>query len=136
MTRYDEDFFRWATEQAEALRGGRIAELDIENKAEEIESMANRDLRELHRRLWRILEHNLKLLLLAGPIRQQHERGCELSIESQQAEIEFLLQQSPSLRGRIAELLPSAYRRAVKSVATGYGLVAPPECPWSAEELL
>ena len=41
---YDQDFYQWALKTAAALRGGRVAENDLENVAEEIEGLANRDL--------------------------------------------------------------------------------------------
>ena len=36
---YDRDFYAWANEQAALLRAGRLADADIENIAEEIETM-------------------------------------------------------------------------------------------------
>jgi hypothetical protein len=36
---YDRDFYAWANEQATLLRAGKLNEADIENIAEEIESM-------------------------------------------------------------------------------------------------
>ncbi|NCC29400.1 MAG: DUF29 family protein, partial [Gammaproteobacteria bacterium] len=39
MSLYDRDFFAWANEQAALLRAGRLAAADIDNIAEEIESM-------------------------------------------------------------------------------------------------
>jgi hypothetical protein len=57
---YDEDFVAWAEQTARLLRQGRLHELDIENLAEEIEAMANRDRRELLSRLTVLLHHLLK----------------------------------------------------------------------------
>ena len=36
---YDNDFFRWTTEQASLLRQGRVAEADLVNIVEEIETI-------------------------------------------------------------------------------------------------
>jgi len=58
---YDQDFYQWALETAASLRDGRVAEVDLESVAEEIEGLANRDLRELTSRLKHVLEHKLKL---------------------------------------------------------------------------
>jgi hypothetical protein len=44
--RYDQDFYSWALETIAALRSGRIAEVDLDHVAEEIEGMAKRDLGE------------------------------------------------------------------------------------------
>ena len=44
---YDEDFYAWTTEQARLLRQGALSDLDIENIAEELESMGRGDKREI-----------------------------------------------------------------------------------------
>jgi len=54
---YDRDFYAWANEQAALLRAGRLTEADIENIAEEIESMGRREKRELVSRLTVLLLH-------------------------------------------------------------------------------
>ena len=45
MTKRDADFYGWAIEQAELLRSGRLAEADIENLIDEIESMGKSERR-------------------------------------------------------------------------------------------
>ena len=57
---YDADFYGWANEQAALLREGRLNEADIENIAEEIESMGRSEKRELVSRLAVLLTHLLK----------------------------------------------------------------------------
>ena len=57
---YDRDFYAWANEQAALLRAGRLTEADIENIAEEIESMGRSEKRELVGRLAILLQHLLK----------------------------------------------------------------------------
>ena len=54
------DFYAWANEQAALLRAGRLTEADIENIAEEIESMGRSEKRELVNRLAVLLLHLLK----------------------------------------------------------------------------
>jgi len=48
---YESDFHAWATEQARLLRAGRVSEADLENIAEELESMGRSERRELVSRL-------------------------------------------------------------------------------------
>jgi len=48
---YQNDFYAWAMEQATLLRAGRFSAADIENLAEEIESMGRGEKRELVNRL-------------------------------------------------------------------------------------
>lgn len=59
-TLYDQDFYAWANQQAALLRAGRLSEADIENIAEEIESMGRGEKRELVNRLTVLLLHLLK----------------------------------------------------------------------------
>ena len=46
-TGYDDDVHAWAMEQAALLRSGRLSEADVENIAEEIESLGRSEKREL-----------------------------------------------------------------------------------------
>ena len=54
---YERDFYSWALEQASHLRAGRLAELDLENLAEEMEGLARADARELKSRYATLLAH-------------------------------------------------------------------------------
>src|ERR1700691_5139612 len=57
---YETDFYGWANEQAALLRAGQLSAADIENIAEEIESMGRGEKRELVNRLSVLLAHLLK----------------------------------------------------------------------------
>ncbi len=57
---YDRDVCAWTREQARLLREGRLGDADIENIAEEIESMGRGEKRELVNRLRVLLTHLLK----------------------------------------------------------------------------
>ena len=133
---YDRDFYRWTLETAAALRSGRLAEVDIEHVAEEIEDMGKRDMRAAIRRLQRILEHKLKLELIEGQIFEFNERKWRHTIAQQQIQLAQILADSPSLRARLPELLPKAYCDAAKTLAAGYDIPAPAACPWTIEEIL
>jgi hypothetical protein len=61
---YGRDFFAWTWEQAQRLRRaatGAPADLDLENLAEEIESLGKRDRRALTSNVARVIERLLKL---------------------------------------------------------------------------
>ena len=132
---YDQDFVRWTEDQAAALRAGRLGELDLENLAEEIESLGGRDRRELKSRLAVLLLHLLKW-------RHQAERrtgSWESTIRTQRSEIEELLSDNPSLRGGLGAVVARAYPIARRNAAaeTGLPLDAFPEtCPFGADRLL
>ena len=79
---YDRDFYAWANEQAALLRAGRLTEADIENIAEEIDSMGRSEKRELINRLAVLLVASAEVAIPAGTTRQQlaaDHRGTTLS---------------------------------------------------------
>ncbi|MDE0007798.1 MAG: DUF29 domain-containing protein [Gammaproteobacteria bacterium] len=110
---YETDFFRWTQEQAALLRqvpGERInLPIDWRNTADEIEDMGRRDLRSIHSRLRLILEHLLKLehSPAADP-----RAGWIDTIGQHRNEVEEILDDSPSLRGKLTESWPRDYARA------------------------
>jgi len=132
---YENDFYGWTQRQANALREGKIQELDIENLIEEIESMGKSEQRELRSRLEILLMHLLKW-------RFQFERrsvSWELSIKEQRSRIEEHLSENPSLQSKIPETYASAYRYATfgASQETQLHIKAfPAQCPWAFEEVM
>ena len=48
---YDHDFYAWTNEQAALLRSGKLSAADVENIAEEIESMGRSEKQEMVNRL-------------------------------------------------------------------------------------
>jgi Domain of unknown function DUF29 len=96
---YDQDFVAWSKQQAETLRtAARIGSnqcLDWGNLAEEIEDLGKSVRRELQTQIRRIVRHLVKLehSPAKGP-----RRGWAESIVDARAEIEDLLEASPSLR--------------------------------------
>src|SRR5580658_1950198 len=98
---YEIDFVEWASRNAELLRSGRLAEADIENIAEEIDSLGRSQSRELESRVTQIMEHLLKLRLAPEEARHFNSRLWRASIERQRREIQRLFKASPSLRSRV-----------------------------------
>jgi hypothetical protein len=113
---YDRDFVLWTEEQAAALRSAKDSNLplDWENLAEEIESLGKSDRRELRSQITRILRHLLKLA--ASPTAEP--RGSWRStIRDARVEIEAVLEDSPSLRREIADLIVKQSGTAAKLAA-------------------
>src|ERR1700691_740820 len=94
---YDADFYGWANEQAALLREGRLAEADIANIAEEIESIGRSEKRELVSRLAVLLTHLLKWRYQPGG------RGSSwrASIVVQRRALERHLADNPRLKTRL-----------------------------------
>ena len=132
---YDRDFYAWGLMQAELLRAGRLSEADIENIAEEIEGLAKTEKRELVSRLTVLLLHLLKWRY------QADRRGAswEASVRVQRLETEDHLQDNPSLKSSLTEIVERAYRvaRVRASGETGLALSDFPDvCPWTFEKIM
>ncbi len=132
---YDQDFYLWTQQQAALLRQGSLTAVDVENLAEEIESMGKSDQRSLGSFLENILMHLLKWQF-------QPERRCNSWIESignGRNEAERLLEYSPSLAPHIPALLTAEYRRARKEAARETRLplaTFPEQCPFTVDQII
>lgn len=132
---YDVDFYAWTIEQAGLLRSGRLSEADIENIAEEIESMGRSEKRELSNHLTVLLIHLLKWQV------QPAFRGgsWRLTIIEQRRRLTEHLKDNPSLRGLLAESIAMLYRFALLGAQKETGLsdsAFPATCPWTGEQVL
>lgn len=132
---YDDDFFAWTQEQARLLRTGEFSQIDIENVAEELESMGRSDKREIESRLEVLLMHLLKWqvqTLARSP-------GWSATIREQRRRIQKLLRESPSLRPVVGQLIPEAYVEGREKAMNETGLpgpMFPAECPFTPEQIL
>jgi hypothetical protein len=133
--RFEEDLYAWGQEQAGLLRARRADCLHWDHLAEEIEWMVGRDRRELKNRLRIILLHLLKW---QG---QPARRGASWrkSLRTQRRHIKDLLQESPSLRRLVPELIHEAYPDAIKDAVDETGLPRerfPADCPYAPDDVL
>jgi hypothetical protein len=106
---YTRDYYAWLQDQVRALREHRIEDLDWENVAEEIEGLSNNERRAIESQLARLAEHLLKLQYSRGMSRDYDARGRRVSAKGARFAIQKLLRESPSLRPKLAEMLPDAY---------------------------
>jgi hypothetical protein len=116
---YDADFCAWAATQAKLLRAGRLAEADIAHIAEEIEDLAKRDRRELASRIRTVIEHQMKLA--ASPATEPRA-GWKATISRERVEIGLLLEDSPSLRVALPDVIAREIRTARRLVAQDMSL--------------
>ncbi len=136
---YELDFYAWLNRQAQVLRSRESESLDWDHLAEEIEAMAAGEKRELTSHLKTLLVHLLKWKWESG----RRSFSWRNSIENARDELSDLFEQSPSLKGKIGEVLPKAYIRAVREAANEMGYddqrrntVFPQQCPWTFEQLM
>jgi hypothetical protein len=132
---YETDFYGWANEQAALLRSGQLSAADIENIAEEIESMGRSEKRELISRLIVLLTHLLKWKF------QPKSRGSSwrTSIRVQRNRIVDHMDDNPSLKPQIPDAMEKAYRDAILQAADETKLsesVFPLACEWSFDQLI
>lgn len=106
---YEQDYFAWTQDQADALRRRSINELDWENLLEEVEGLGNQQRGELRSHLIILLVHLLKWR--AQPARRG--RSWELTIREQRKEAERVLRQNLSLRPELETILAEAYETAI-----------------------
>ncbi|HEY1931778.1 MAG TPA: DUF29 domain-containing protein [Acetobacteraceae bacterium] len=108
-TLYDQDFFAWANEQAALLRAGKLDQIDVENIAEEIESMGRSEKNELVNRLAVLL-----MLLLKWRYQPSFQsNGWRASIDEQRYQIRRYMTQNPSLKSQLHEAMTDAYGLAL-----------------------
>lgn len=135
MTAYNKDLVAWSDEQAAALRAGNWSALDIENISEEIAALGRNDARATRSHLAQLLMHLLKWEFQPG----LRSNSWRVTITVQRDDIADLLDESPSLRGRLPEFMDKAWPRARKDAMLETGLPAaafPIDCPYSIEQAL
>jgi len=136
---YERDYYTWIENQVRALRERRLTEIDWSNVAEELEDLGRSQKRSIESQLARIAEHFLKLAYAPIRVKDQDRRGWELTIREARHQIRKLLNESPSLRRKTAELLVDAYESGRNA-----GLITlklpdfrlPESCSWGLEQIL
>ena len=132
---YEQDAFQWYNENAKLLREKKFSLLDIENLAEEVESMGRSEMKELESYLIQLFIHMLKWKY------QQAKRGAswESSIKIHRKHAKRQINKNPSLKGVLAEIVYEAYddARDAASQETGIALeIFPEKMPFTFEEAL
>jgi hypothetical protein len=130
LARYDEDFARWAFEQAAALREGRLTALDIENIAEELETLGRGEFSTLRSALAVIVLHMLKW----DHQPERRSRSWSTSIRIQRIHADRQIKENPSLKPRRDEALADAYETARLTAAKESKLplrTFPVSCPYT-----
>ena len=132
---YDLDFYAWANEQAALLRAGKLASADIDNIAEEIESMGRSEKRELISCLDILLLHLLKWQFQPD----SRVKSWRFSIEEQRDKISDHLQDNPSLKYSLSDSIATAYRDARRDAEKETGLerkTFPALCAFTFEQMM
>ncbi|MBN3907761.1 MAG: DUF29 domain-containing protein [Nostoc sp. NMS1] len=136
-TLYNQDFLMWTQQQAECLKKGRWAELDVEHLVEELEALGRSEQKELGSYLQVLLMHLLKC-------QYQPERKTKSwvnIISNCLNKIQDCLEDTPSLQRFLEdwEWIQKYYRRALRDAANETQKpieIFPLECPFTIEQVL
>lgn len=132
---YETDFYRWTQEQAKHLRSQQWSQIDLSNLIEEVESLGTRERRELRNRLSILIGHLLKWHYQP----QRRSRSWVATLRIQRLDIDDLLEDNPSLKPYLEEMLQNAYLRGLELAVEETLLphqTFPAKCPYSLAELL
>jgi hypothetical protein len=134
---YEEDFYVWTQRQAELLRAGRFADLDLPHLIEEVEDLAKSQQREVFSRTQQILRHLLELQYSAAV---DPRPGWRQTVGEQRDELDLAL--TPSLRRELEASLGERFERARRSALRDlaehgeHPTGLPDACPYSVGQIL
>jgi hypothetical protein len=140
---YQTDYYAWTKDQAAKLRALAAARanstLDLEDLAEEIESLGRSDWRAARSHVQRVIEHLLKLEF--SPAREPRPDWLD-SIDQARDELADLL--TPVLRREVEDDLATAFDRGKREAAKALrrhgeheGATAlPTACPYSLDQIV
>lgn len=112
---YERDFYAWTQDQAALLRAWpealRPNALDLENIAEEIDSLGRSQRGAIESLMTQIVEHLLKLRCHPA---QESRRHWQKEIDGFRDQLDVLFRDNPSLRGWRAEIATAVWPRAAR----------------------
>jgi hypothetical protein len=110
---YQEDFYAWSKAQADLLRAGRFADLDLEHLVEAVDDLGEARKRTVQRRVRTILEH---LLELEHATKDGPRQGWRDVVAARRDGL--LDELTPTLRRQTEQELDKLYARARKRAET------------------
>jgi len=134
-TLYEKDFYEWTQKNAQLLREGRLAEIDIDNLVEELEAMGRGEKRAFVNHLAVLIAHLLKWE--RQPVLRS--KSWRFTIREQRAQVADILQDDPSFKDSFTDALARAYGKAVVRVVKETGLdeeTFPESCPYMLAEIM
>lgn len=133
--KHKEDFYGWAVSTAQLLKEKKMSEVDFENIIEEIEALGASEKHQLINRLSLVISHLLKWQY------QPNMRGHSwvYTIKEQRDQARFHLEDNPSLKSRLDEILSRAYKVGVSKAAKDTSFDKkdfPQECPYTFDQVM
>jgi hypothetical protein len=135
LTLYKTDYLQWIEKTLEHLRNEDYTSVDWENLLEEIEAMGRSEKRGLESNLIILLLHLLKWQYQP----QKRSGSWERSILEHRRRIKKALQESPSLKLYLTQILDESYAESVKQAKAETKLplaTFPQQCPYDLTSIL
>lgn len=135
QTPYEQDFYKWTQNQASFLKNKEFSKLDIDHLIEEIESLGRSEKRAIESYLANLILHLLKIKFQPS----KHTKTWDLSVRNSRHKIGVLLEENPSLKRYLPNILNEAYFTARLSAIVETGLdedLFPEKCEWTLKEIL
>jgi hypothetical protein len=132
---YESDYYSWALEQAALLRERRLAELDLDNLAEEVEDLGRSLADQLESRYETLLMHLLKWEFQP----ERRTRSWAVTIGRERIRLPKRLRKNPGLKARQQALYADAYEQAREEAALETGLPLdrfPVENPYALDQTM
>jgi hypothetical protein len=132
---YEQDFNQWLKITANLLQEKNFKEIDLDNLIIELESMGKNNKRELISRLIILIMHLLKWKYQP----QKQSKSWLTTINEQRLQLELILEQNPSLKREIEQIITQRYEKARKMASQETGLdlqLFPSENPFNLTEIL
>ncbi|MDJ0583293.1 DUF29 domain-containing protein [Crocosphaera sp.] len=116
-TLYAQDFALWIEETIKQLKSGNFSQVDLDNLIEEVESLGKSQRKAVRGYLIRLLEHLLKRRYV---MMFDCYRGWEIEIRNFRQRLKLELEDSPSLKNYIKDILPKSYQTALENMIDSY----------------
>ncbi|MDF2387610.1 DUF29 domain-containing protein [Nostoc ellipsosporum NOK] len=136
-TNYHQDFLLWTQQQAEYLKKGCWAELDVEHLVEELEALGRSEQKEIGSYLQVLIMHLLKCQFQP----EKRTKSWDNTISNCRDKIQDCLEDTPSLQRFLEDSvwIQKYYRRACRDAAkeTQKSVETfPAECPFTIGQIL
>ena len=132
---HEKDVYGWAVHTAQLLREKKMNEVDFDGIVEELEEMGISNKHALISRLTLVISHLLKWQF------QPNMRGHSwtYTIRAQRKKASYVLDDNPSLKSKLDEIIAKAYKVAIDEATDQTGLdekTFPTDCPYTFEQIM
>ncbi len=121
---YEQDILLWVEDTVAKLKARDFANLDLDNLIEEVETLRKSQRSAIRSLLRRLIEHLLKRCYVPLP---ECYVGWQREIRAFRNDIKDILEDAPSLKNQIVEIMPKVFENALASVREEYPQVNFPE---------